>query len=596
MKRIAPGLVLLLASLSMLAGCGGKPAAGKTPQETLKNWVEAIETGDGDRLARCYQDKGMTRALMRGMAPQCKARVEYLRKVEAAYGDAVSESAPDSLEGEWIRCKNAPKAKIVITGETAIAKFPDAHWPMGFQKENGRWLIQSTSKGIETREELEDVLLRFECVTLGIESVMADIGKPGVSRKDLVLRMLVVVRRELHRKIPLPKPAKQKVFRVTRDIEKGQRLKKSDLEEGEIVRDRVGAWRGFVPYKRYDSLVSNGGKIVHRPVKKGEFLSERCLCPPDSLGFSKGIQWGVEHFVRKHGVLPPSMAAMGYEYEPQWWTITIGGTAEKPVVTAVEDGPLAREWKALDAKDRAAWRKAEAEVLPAVRAYIETHGDLPFQWELDIPYKAGEWGFMIGGTRENPTVRVERGPRPHVGSRRNWASLPFEDYARPSEEVRWLLKEPHGPCPYVLNGDQIAMDKADVYFADRATKPGNLYLATLAYREALAYRNAETPPLPAIQQARYDSALEALADVVARELRLAHRCMRNRDWAGAHAAAKRILTLHLPKETVDKEDTRYMIRFVDEIAAMKEFCERRLSETTTNQTGALPRTPNKNGE
>lgn len=374
MKRMT--MMVLLASLAMLAGCGGgktdsapgettaNPGAGKTPIETVQNALLAIQANDGKSYADCFKANAEGKRTLAAACHVSHLMIEFNRKLCEAYGEDVAlifEAA--GRDYDQMRAENAKKI-IKIDGNRAAASAPGEE-PVTMLREKDLWLLRVEEMEQVDRKQADEMLEISRGMIEALTEAIEEIGKPGQAPERissaLQAKMMAVVMK--------PTPAEQR---------EGQR------EAGGSLADQVA------------NTIEQARRVTEDVVR-------------DSVK-----SYIVEH--KKMPALADLIAADLLYVDPAMWNIIITGTKEKPTVTVKHKVETQYSAKRNGLGDRATAADENQRLTLeritkiAIQIYIARNDALPKSVaDLGdmVEYDDTKWDIMISGTKNDPKVTVK---------------------------------------------------------------------------------------------------------------------------------------------------------------------------------------------
>ncbi len=183
MKRTAMGVVLVAMVLVTMVGCGGgMPGAGKTPKETLRNMLAAMEAGDGKAYVDCFSGGPEAKRVMETCAADVAALLQFARKMNKAYGPEAARNSIAGSQWELDQIVKQPEKMIAkIDGDKAKLIFDGKDGPE-MVKEGGVWRMKMREK----LKFLADHSIKIsKLMRESAESVEELVGKPGQTPKTI---------------------------------------------------------------------------------------------------------------------------------------------------------------------------------------------------------------------------------------------------------------------------------------------------------------------------------------------------------------------------------------------------------------------------
>ncbi len=187
---------LLLALMMVVVGCGsgGDPAqpgadgtaagAASTPQELLAAMTKSMETFDVPTYVSCFKvNADGKRVLLEEMAAM-KVTEEFAEKLATAYGKSGAELfGSDRLATVVSQIRSAT---VRVTGDTAVAEFPDGKDTIKMAKADGGWLIVDDRYAAAAKQSADKEIKETASLRKAMELVLPEVGKSGVGLQTII--------------------------------------------------------------------------------------------------------------------------------------------------------------------------------------------------------------------------------------------------------------------------------------------------------------------------------------------------------------------------------------------------------------------------
>ena len=181
-------MIGLACGLLAMSGCGPSDKVAKTPKEAVEHLAEAMDEGDADAFAECFdvtpEDKPVMRALGDFAATVAGLQKEMVKEYGADSAGGLKSGGPGQMAQAFDKSR-LEKLQIKIDGDTATAVMPDGSGePMALKKVGERWLIDLGDK-LQDAEQREQMMKMIPKMTDAIKAVKEKIGEPGMTAEKI---------------------------------------------------------------------------------------------------------------------------------------------------------------------------------------------------------------------------------------------------------------------------------------------------------------------------------------------------------------------------------------------------------------------------
>jgi len=162
-------------------------ATAGTPRAVILAMARAIESGDGEAFARCFDAPEDIKAVLKAIAPFGSKMAAFTRAGVTAYGKEAWQAAARGPFGPMPSVEEIQKQlKVKVEGDTATATLPTEKEPLKLVKKGGVWLIKPPLP-IPADKELRDTMVRFmKRMPDSLDPLMKKIGQPGTTAEMIL--------------------------------------------------------------------------------------------------------------------------------------------------------------------------------------------------------------------------------------------------------------------------------------------------------------------------------------------------------------------------------------------------------------------------
>lgn len=198
MRRVT----LLLALTMIVTGCGDSTKSGGGtsgaggPKDAVKKAAEAMKAGDAAALKDCYIHNAEGARLLEAMAASGKVGAAFCEKMQAAYG---KDAVPETMMSVPLRMLTDFDKANLYGGQDGKASviYNDPFLPLNVREVDGVWKILGPPADA-TAEDVDRYVRLNGPMQKGMESVLADIGKEGVTKDEIMKRVGEVMAKEMN--------------------------------------------------------------------------------------------------------------------------------------------------------------------------------------------------------------------------------------------------------------------------------------------------------------------------------------------------------------------------------------------------------------